>query len=315
MKLQRHTHNPILNPDNKHPWEAKAVMNASVIRNEKTFHMLYRALGTEHKTFPSGKMYHRSVIGYATSIDGIRFSRRDEPFLAPEHPWENLGCEDPRITNIDETYYIFYTAVSVGTVEEKAVKIAGAATRDFQTIEKFGAIALSGRCKAAALFPEKINDKYVFLYTQNADRPESTIYITFIKDITMLFDKKKWDRVEKIPLLTPSPNAVRGPELGAVPIKTDKGWLLIFCPESFKKEWAISAVLLDLSDPTRIIGQTKQPILRPEKVYETKGYVNNVTFPSGAVIVGEKLYVYYGGGDSGVCLATCDVNKLVASVI
>ncbi|RJQ36948.1 hypothetical protein C4559_04430 [Candidatus Microgenomates bacterium] len=314
IRVKRNPNNPILTPINEHSWESKAVMNASVVIKDKTFHMFYRALGSESKIFPSGKIYHRSYIGYAQGIDGIHFLRRNEPLIKPQAKWEALGCEDPRVTKIGNSYYVFYTAISEGEKTDLNVQIAGASTDDFKDIKKLGVISLDGRCKAAALFPEKINNKFAFLYTQNADSSNSTIYYAQVDSITKLFDKNKWAKTEKIPLLTPSANAYRGPELGAVPIKTSAGWLLIYCPESFKREWFIGAALLDLHDPTKIIGKTKEPLLKPEMNYELSGYTNNVAFPSGAVIRDQVVFIYYGGADTGVCLATCTLKQLLLSL-
>jgi predicted GH43/DUF377 family glycosyl hydrolase len=107
----------------------------------------------------------------------------------------------------------------------------------------------------------------------------------------------------------------RGAETGAPPIKTDKGWLLIYCgPAKKKPVWPINAALLDLKDPTKVLAHTGQPILKPEKKEEVRGYVNNVTFPEGAVVVKDKIYVYYGAGDNCIFLATGDVNELLGTL-
>lgn len=314
VRLERYSGNPILSPVKEHQWESNAVMNASVILENGKFHMLYRSLDTRKKVFPSGKIFHHSYIGYAESKDGVHFTRQPKPFVKPEFEWESLGCEDPRITRIDGTHYIFYTAIGEGKETDLSVQVAGFSTNDFNNIEKLGLINLEGRSKAAALFPEQVNGKFVFLYTQNADRPNSTIYCVKIDAINTLFNAKEWAKVEKIPLLTPSTNAYRGPELGAVPIKTSKGWLLIYCPESSKREWFIGAALLDLENPSKVLGKTQEPILKPEADYELSGYTDNATFPSGAVIVENTLFVYYGGADSGVCLAKCKLDEILDSL-
>lgn len=315
VRLERYSKNPILCPVKEHNWESNAVMNASVFLEGGKFHMLYRSLDTKKKILQSGKVFHYSYIGYAESVDGVHFTRRPEPFIKPEFEWESLGCEDPRVTKINDTYHIFYTAITEGKESDLSVQIAGALTNDFKSFKKLGTIKLEGRSKAAALFPEKINGKFAFLYTQNADRPNSTIYYVQIDSINTLFNAKEWDEVEKISLLAPPPKAYRGPELGAVPIKTPQGWLLIYCPESFKREWFIGAAVLDLDNPSKVLGQTREPILKPEVNYELSGYTDNVTFPSGAVIVDDTLFVYYGGADSGVCLAKCKLDEILDSLI
>jgi len=105
----------------------------------------------------------------------------------------------------------------------------------------------------------------------------------------------------------------RGAEVGAVPIKTKDGWLFIYCNAntSDHPEWTISAALFDLKDPRKVLAHIEKPILKPETEAELKGVINNVTFPEGAVVVGDELYVYYGSGDQGCCLATCNLEDLM----
>lgn len=313
-ELKRSKNNPILAPKKQNVWESKAVMNPCVYLENNNFQMLYRALSQKCITMPNGKQYHHSYIGYANSNDGIVFKRRNQPIVKPEYDWEKLGCEDARVVKIDGTYYIFYSAISLANIDELNVQIAGATTSDFNQIEKLGVISLKGRGKASSLFPEKIDGKYAFLYTQFADSPRSTVFYAQVESLDELFDAVKWKRIKKIPLLTPSSSAYRGPELGAPPIKTPDGWLLVYCPESAKKEWFIGAALLDLKDPTKVLAKTTEPLLKPEASYERRGYVDNVAFPQGAVVVKDKLYVYYGGADQGCCLATCKLDDLLTSL-
>ena len=116
--------------------------------------------------------------------------------------------------------------------------------------------------------------------------------------------------------LQPFKGSFRGPETGAVPVKTSKGWLIIYCGTAIGREiWTINALLLDLNNPRKIIGIAPKPILSPQTGSELKGVVNNVTFPSGAAIVKDELYVYYGSGDQGCCLAICKLNELLAYLL
>jgi predicted GH43/DUF377 family glycosyl hydrolase len=104
-------------------------------------------------------------------------------------------------------------------------------------------------------------------------------------------------------------------EVGAPPIKTDQGWLLIYSYIqnyfSDKKIFGIEAVLLDLKNPSKVIGRTTQPLLIPEKEYELKGDVPNVIFPSGALLEQEKISIYYGAADTTGCIATGNINDLL----
>lgn len=324
ITLIRHPKNPLITKHGVFTWSKGSVLNPTVLFENNKFRMLYRATNDVFINKP-GK--YISSIGYAESSDGVNFEIRDNPVIFPEEDYEmNLGCEDPRLTKIKDTYYCFYTAVGFGPKEiskGRQIRIALATTKDPQlkSWTKRGIVGpKNSTSKAACLFPELINGKMVFLYTLASDNPKSTIMITEFESEDELLNtppQKIFDfnekGYEKNILLGPSTNSFRGPEVGAVPIKTDTGWLLIFCPENETKSplWEIGAALLDLNNPKKVLSVLKEPILSPATVEETDGVVNNVTFPEGAVVKDGILYVYYGSGDQGICLATCRLKDLL----
>lgn len=317
MHLDRHPENPILqkNPDNS--WEAGSVFNPSVLYEDGLFRMVYRATN-DIKNYERGG--YMSSIGYAESTDGVHFTRMPEPIIFPDREYERiLGCEDPRVTKIDDEYVLYYTAVG-GEWEKWEVRIALATSRDFKTWKKHGIVGPAHTTsKAAVLFPEKIRGHYAMLYTWMADSPLSSImYAQFddmdeVKKPPASFMAQNIDQYEKNVVFRPKENVFRGAEVGAVPIKTDLGWVLIYCPANtaHHPEWSINAALLDLHNPKHVLSVTEHPILHPQTDQELSGVVNNVTFPEGAVVVDEKLYVYYGSGDQGCCLATCNFHDLL----
>jgi len=102
------------------------------------------------------------------------------------------------------------------------------------------------------------------------------------------------------------------------PIETKYGWLLLYHGVSRKTQpmtYYVSAALLDLNDPSKVLVRRKVPILEPETPYELFGQVNNVVFPCGAAIIGEDLFVYYGGADSVIGVATMKIEDLLNSVL
>ncbi len=104
---------------------------------------------------------------------------------------------------------------------------------------------------------------------------------------------------------------------GPPPIKTNKGWLLVYHGVeklNDKKNYRIGAAILGLSD-LRVIARTKYPILEPEEEYEKRGHVNNVVFPTGMVVIKDKLYVYYGAADTSCCLATIGLNEILNNIL
>jgi predicted GH43/DUF377 family glycosyl hydrolase len=111
-------------------------------------------------------------------------------------------------------------------------------------------------------------------------------------------------------------------EIGAVPVKTDKGWLILYShiqnyfptPQNFEKIFGIEALLLALEDPFKIIGRTKGPILSPEEPYELAGYIPNIVFPSGAILDKKELSIYYGAADTSVGKASVNLDDLINSI-
>src|SRR6266496_2482727 len=317
MRLKRHPANPIFEKNPADHWEAGSVLNPNVLYENGIFRMVYRATN-DIKTDKAGG--YVSSIGYAESKDGIHFKRYPTPLIAPDQEYEcSLGCEDPRVSEIDGQYFLYYTAVA-GMGTERDARIALATSKDFQKFIKHGIVGPQyTTSKAAVLFPEKVSNQYVVFYTWRSDTPTSSIIqarFDRLEDVIKPpngFMADNIDHYNENVVFDPPLKVYRGAEVGAVPIKTDSGWLFIYCNANVSNhaEWTISAALLDLQDPGHILAETEEPILRPETEGEKNGVINNVTFPSGAVVVGEELYVYYGSGDQGCCLATCNLNELL----
>jgi beta-1,2-mannobiose phosphorylase / 1,2-beta-oligomannan phosphorylase len=316
MKLQRHHANPILEKNPENSWEKGSVLNPSVLFEDGLFRMLYRATNDTHNDVPGKYM---SSIGYAESTDGIHFTRFPDPLLHADQEYESrLGCEDPRVTKIDGQYFLYYTAIKEADNGDDVVRIALATSHDFAHWTKHGIVGPRHiASKAAVLFPEKIKGQYVLFYTWMSDSPMSTIMEARYNTLESVISSPEHLMVEGIErfdenaVFKPHENSFRGAEVGAVPIKTEYGWLFIYCPATDHHEWSINAALLDPDDPRKILAITEEPILRPESEVEVHGIVNNVTFPEGAVVVGDELYVYYGSGDQGICLATCNFHELL----
>lgn len=311
--LQRHPQNPILTPNEKHQWEHDGAFNGCVVQGPDGFHMVYRALSSVQKQ--DGRDMRVSSVGYAFSPDGVHFGEHHKLF-GPTEDWEIYGCEDPRITYHNGKYYIFYTALSTYPFTAFGIKLAVAITTDFKTFEKHPVTTFNS--KAMALFPEKINGKLAALLTINTDLPPAKIaFASFNReeDIWSPYYWQEWyDNANDhlIHLLRDMRDQV---ELGAVPIKTEAGWLVIYSYihnyMSNNKEFGIEAVLLDLKDPQKVIGRTDYSLIKPEASYELHGDVPDIVFPSGALVHDGMLFVYYGAADTRCALATCAIDDLL----
>lgn len=317
IRVKRHPENPILAPS-KNSWEAEAVFNGCPVRENGKIHLLYRAQSSLQTL--NGKNFELSTIGHAESDNGIRFSRRRQ-LIKPEEDWEKFGCEDPRVTKFNDQYFIFYTALANFPPTAEGIRVGLALTPDLKKIEEKHQVT-HFNSKAMALFPEKINGKIAAVLTVHTDQPPAKIALALFDKESQIWEKEFWDRWlffldrHVIPLHR-EPNDHF--EVGAPPIKTPKGWLLVYSyiknffspPPTF----GIEVVLLDLENPLKIIGRTEAPLLLPEEEYELYGKVPKVIFPSGALVKGENLNIYYGAVDTTCCLARVGLNDLVEEML
>lgn len=317
LMLTRHPQNPILLPSSNE-WERKAAFNGSVVATGNAFHMVYRALS--QTTFYKGQSMQVSTVGYAQSNDGIHFSEHKQ-LIQPEYFWEEYGCEDPRITYFEGKYYIFYTALSNYPFNADGIKVALALSDDLQRVNEKHLIT-PFNAKAMALFPERINGKIAAVLAVNTDRPPAHIALALFDHIEELWSEsyywKNWYASLPDHSLPVQREANDQVEVGAVPVKTDAGWLLIHSYiknyYSDNKIFGIEAMILDPDDPFHVLGRTTHPLLVPETDYEKYGEVPNIVFPTGAVVKEDTLFVYYGGADTNTCVATCKLSELLADI-
>ncbi|OGI76131.1 hypothetical protein A3C67_01660 [Candidatus Nomurabacteria bacterium RIFCSPHIGHO2_02_FULL_42_19] len=317
---RRSHHNPILVPDKNHYWEAFATFNMSVVKKGKTFYGIYRAISMMDVLRSPQQV---STIGIGKSMDGTHFENR-VPFITPDLPWEQYGCEDPRVTFFEGKYYIFYTALSKYPFEASGIKVAVAVSKNLKKVdEKHLVTPFNG--KAMTLFPERINGKVVVIFSAHTDSPPAKMAIAEVDEIAELWNPAFWDSWEKKidkQVIDLRRNEFDHVEVGAPPIKTKDGWLVIYLhiqnyfsnPDNFNRIFGIEAVLLDLNNPRKIIGRTRGPILAPRESYEMTGFVDNVVFPSGTMLVKDMLTIYYGAADTTVCSVHINLDDLIGSM-
>jgi len=338
--LERFDGNPILEPQPKHWWESKAAFNPGAIYEQGKVHIVYRAIGDSDV----------SVLGYASSIDGFHVDERlDKPIYVPREPFEGAGlvyptvinpqvtyvsaeddeeeeedyvsggggwggCEDPRLTKIDDRVFMTYIAFdgySPPRVALTSIHIDDFLARNWQW-KKPVLISPPGLVdKNACILPEKIKSKYVVFHRIFPD-----ILIDFVDDLD--FDgTTRWLKGEfKI-----RPRAAywdsRKVGAGAPPIKTKDGWLLIYqaVGERDPGRYKIGAMLLDLKDPARVLARLGEPILEPQASYENEGWKTGVIYPCGAVVIKDRLLVYYGGADKVTCVASVKLDELLDRLV
>lgn len=320
-------------------FENKGVFNPACIKKGKYVHMFYRAWDKNN----------RSTIGYCKLEGPLKvIERAKKPILFPEESYE-YNLEDPRIVYLNRRYYLTYTAY-----DGKNVRIAYATSEDLKTFTKRGTIspeitynkaeklfnkcanklkdryflfASSYKCRAgmdallwdkdAMLFPQKIKGKFALLHRILPDI--QVIYFKDFKDLTLSYWKKYFKKLcDFVVLESKHWFETRNIGGGCPPIETDKGWLLIYHAVDdmdVGKTYRAGAALLDKKDPTKVLGHLHEPLLSPEKPYEKKGNINNVIFPTGAVVFDKRLYIYYGAADTSIAVASVDLNELLDELV
>jgi len=296
--ISRFKNNPILTK-NDVPYPVETVHNAGVTKFNNKYIMLFRS------HLRSG----RSIIGIAESLDGYTFSVRPEPFIVPEKEgifgeYEEYGVEDCRISKIDDTYFLTYSAYS-----RHGVRVALAKTTDFQSLEKISLIT-EADYRNIVLFPEKINGKYVRLGRPHSEISPWSIWISYSPDMIHWGNSK----VVMKPMTYHWDEMKIGP--GATPIRTEKGWLHIYhgvFPTMDGSVYRLGVALHDLNDPAKIVGVSDEWILQPEEPYEVTGYVHNVVFTCGAVPEDDgTIKIYWGGADTVLCAGDAQIDHLVS---
>jgi len=295
--VTRYKDNPILTKADI-PYSVETVHNAGITKFDGRYIMLFRS------HLDTG----RSIIGIAESEDGFHFEARDEPFMTPCKEsvfceYEEFGVEDPRITYLEDAYYITYSAYSV-----HGVRIGLAKTADFQSVERMAFITQADY-RNTVLFPEKIDGRYAKLDRPHSDISPWSIWISFSPDLRHWGDSKlvmkpvpyHWDEMKIGP--------------GAPPIRTEQGWLSIYhgvFPTMDGHVYRLGAALHNLDDPAEVLGVGDRWILQPEDPWEITGYVHNVVFTCGAVPEEDgTLKLYWGGADTVMCAGTAVIDELV----
>lgn len=317
--VRRENHNPVLSPRREHPWEERAVYNPSAIRTKEGVRIFYRALG-DADTLVSPHQ-GLSTVGTAFARDGVHFTDRRQ-VIVPQEDWEKFGCEDPRVTLFEGKYYCFYTALGGYPFGPDNIKVAVAVGEDpLDFTERH--LVTPFNAKAATLFPERVKGKVVLLLTAHTDwtqeHPRPTIGLAFADNVEDFYNPGYWEdwhsRLSEHAIPELRRTEADHIEVGATPVMTDAGWLLIYSYiedyyDEKKRLFTIETALLHKDDPHTLVARTESALV-PEDVYEIYGLVPNIVFPSGATIEPARgpggtdtLEIWYGAADT-VCAKAC----------
>jgi len=289
--LERLSNEPILGPRGN-GFESAGVFNPALIERQGVIAMLYRAQDRNGT----------SRLGYAESADGIHFRRRAEPVLAPEAAYEkDGGVEDPRLVNIDGVFYLTYTGYN-----KKDAQLCLAASRDLLHWDRKGVIlpAYQGRwnvgwTKSGAILNRKINGRYWMYFMADAkDRP-GQMGVASSKDLV------HWTEALDQPIGPTRPGMFDSKvvEPGPPPVVTKDGIFLIYNGADDQLVYRTGWLLLDKTNPARVVARSERPIFEPKLAWEKTGQVPNVVFVEGLIRQPKRWLLYYGAADQYIGVA------------
>jgi predicted GH43/DUF377 family glycosyl hydrolase len=229
-------------------------------------------------------------------------SELSQRVLFPNGPSERRGMEDARFVRFvepDESvlYYATYTAYDGFNILPQLIE-----TVDFH---RFRIATLNGPAavnKGIAIFPRRIAGRYAALARCDGE----SNYLMRSDHIRF------WHDAEQIQLPARPWELMQIGNAGA-PIETDAGWLVVTHGVGPMRRYALGAILLDIDDPARVVGQLREPLLIPDEG-EREGYVPNVVYSCGSLIHGDRLLVAYGASDTFATFATVEVDALLAEL-
>ena len=313
--ITRYAGNPILAMKDI-PYEATCIYNAGIAKYQGKYIMVFR---NDVRTAYEEMGLKRIDLGIAFSDDGVHWTVSDKPFI-PQSAIETdeiLRIYDPRLTVLDGQLYMCF---AIDTLHGVCGGIG--IIHDLDRLE-IKSISVPDN-RNMVLFPEKIGGMYARLerpfpvYSRGKDRFD--IWYSQSPDLEFWGRSKLVLGVEHVPYA----NDKIGP--AAPPVKTDKGWLTTFhavdidmsrgkngWEDSWEKRYCAGIMLLDLEDPSKVIGMSKVPLIAPETDYEVdEGLRQNVIFPGGMILEDSgEVKIYYGASDTFECLATADVDDLI----
>ena len=322
----------------EYTYAAAALMNPSIIPHPDQsrmsedacrFVMSLRAVGEGHissiafregiaKHDGSFELWPQASFATAMELDDLSLTDSDASVWVHRQPDSSLsnsvifpiteqqsgGLEDLRLTRFDhgdEDYEWIgtYTGYSGSSIQSELLR-----TRDFRSIELAPIEGRAGRNKGMALFPEKIGGQYAMLGRQDG----KNLYLLKSDDL------ETWD--EEGTLLMEPLYPWEFIQIGncGSPIRTEHGWIVFTHGVGAMRKYALGCAHLDLDDPSKLIGRTREPVLTAVDA-DREGYVPNVIYTCGALRMGQKLLIPYGISDSAVGFASADIDELVTLMV
>jgi len=225
-----------------------------------------------------------------------------ERVIFPAGPHETHGMEDARFVRFTDddrevTYYATYTAFDGFEIMPQLIQ-----TNDFASFRISTLGGAAAQNKGMALFPRRVGGKYVML----SRRDRENLHLATSTDV------RHWADVTELHRPSRSWELLQIGNCGS-PIETDEGWLVVTHGVGPMRRYVLGALLLDLDDPRRVVGQLREPLLSPESS-EREGYVPNVVYSCGSMLNGRDLVLPYGMSDGAVGIAVVSVPDLLTAL-
>jgi len=267
-------------------------------------------LERQQTTRPQGRRIASLIRKIAERTYAVEFdeaSALNERVLMPSMAAESHGMEDARFVRFSDgdagagadpsTYYATYTAYNGTEITQQLLE-----TADFRSFRSSPLVGPAAANKGLALFPRRIGGRFAAL--SRSDRETNAI--------AMSDDLRHWTDATTCQVPSRAWEVLQLGNCGS-PIETRDGWLVLTHGVGPMRTYNIGALLLDLEDPTRVLGQLQRPLLSPA-ADEQDGYVPNVIYSCGAMVHGGNLVVPYGIGDSAIGVATVPLAALLAAL-
>jgi beta-1,2-mannobiose phosphorylase / 1,2-beta-oligomannan phosphorylase len=254
----------------------------------------------------NNKKYNTSLshLRLMCSDDGISFYEPEgyEPIFG-DGPLESFGLEDCRVTEIKGIYYLTYTMASAN-----GVGVGLMYTRDWKHLDHKGMIFPPDN-RDCALFEEKIRDKYYALH-RPLSRQDSSNNLWLAESP----DLQHWGNYKCIATTRENKWDSASIAAGASPIQTPKGWLVIYNGADQNDRHCLGALLLDINEPSRIIGRSEFPIMEPAESYELTGFSDHRIFTNGHLVIGDRVQLYYAAADEVICRADLSIKEIFSAL-
>lgn len=322
-------------------FECEGVLNPAVLKFDGKIHMFYRAVAKDNY----------STIGYCRLSHPFELEHRHgAPVLFPQTEYEFQGLEDPRLVEIEGVFYLTYTAYNginaLGALatstdlihwRKHGVIVPQITYCEFKhfiendstlsekhiryKVYQQGSDKRERKVflwdKNLMFFPRKINGKFCFLHRIKPDI-QIVLALDRIEDLTVDFWQNYFLHFDEHVVLTPKyDHEVSYIGGGCPPIETEAGWLLIYHGVHDTVNgyvYTACAALLDLENPGIELARLPYPLFSPDTEWEINGEVNNVCFPTGAILEGDTLYIYYGAADERIAVASVQLSELLAEL-